>query len=351
MLAQAQAETAAQEAAATNVQVAAAADPAPIAQADTTQVPVAESQRSLREMLKPEWKDRSDEEVADELSNYIGSARQIHEQSQQMQQYYAQKQALLDYAQQHQQHQSEFQKYLASQQQPQTTNQPQKFWDAAPYDASWEAWRDASSPTGWRDGTPTDVVSGWNRYVSNQREFFNKLRTDWDGTVGGWVDQRAQSMVEKAIEDRVSTKLNEFQAKLDAQQFVMQNADWLAQRDPLTGAYGLSPAGAQLHQKMQMLQNLGVQDTGATRALAAQLLMAEIMQSQRGQPGLPAPANGHTNGHDLNQQHKNRILEAGASRQPNRGGTIPHSTDATPQNTKLSLEQLVREELLAQGIN
>lgn len=354
ILAQAQSELAAEDAANSSVAVAAAPPAEVIAQSDTAAEPVAEveqetvHERSLRELLNPEWKDRKDEEVAQELARAFTSAQQIHAQNQQLQQHYAQQQAAL---QQYEQHRADFEKFLQSRQAAQQPAAPSKFWDAAPYDQSWETWRDATSPTGFREGTPAEVVVGWNKYVGNQREFFNKLRTDWDGTVGSWVDQRAKSLAEQVIEDRVSAKLAEFQARLDSQQFVQQNADWLAQRDPITGQVGLSPAGAQLHNYMTQLQSLGIQDPNAVRAFAAKLMTADILaqQAQQSQQAALVAQPAATNGHDKNGEHKNRLLAAGAMRQPNRGGTIPHSLDAAPQNSKLTLDQMIRQELAAQG--
>lgn len=352
ILAQAQAELAAEDASTSSVAVAAPPVTEAISQADTgaahdavIEAQVAQQERSLRELLNPEWKDRKDEEVAQELARAFHSAQQVHQQNQQLQQHLAQQQPAL---QQYEQYRGDFEKFLAAKQAPQQPAGPGKFWEAAPYDQSWETWRDAASPTGFREGTPAEVVVGWNKYVGNQREFFNKLRTDWDGTVGSWVDQRAKSLAEQVIEDRVSAKLAEFQARLDSQQFVQQNADWLAQRDPITGQVGLSPAGAQLHGYMTQLQSLGIQDPNAVRAFAAKLMTADILAQQQQQAAfVQQPV--ATNGHDKNGGHKNRLLASGAMRQPNRGGTIPHSVDAAPQNSKLTLDQMIRQELAAQG--
>lgn len=355
ILAQAQAELAAEDAVGSSVSVAAPPEFDAVAQADTSAAhdAVIEAQqqvaheRSLRELLNPEWKDRKDEEVAAELANAFTSAQQIHQQNQQLQQYLAQQRAELA---QYEQHKADFEKYRASQQAAAQQPEPKaKFWEPAPYDETWEAYRDPNSPTGFREGTPAEVVVGWNRYVGNQREFFNDLRTNWDERVGGWVDQRAKTLAEQVIEDRVSSKLAEFQARLDSQQFVQQNADWLTERDPLTGQFNLSPAGRQLHGYMSHLQSIGVQDPATLRAVASKLMIADIYAAQQQRQQAAMPPQAAPNGYDANQEHKNRLVAAGAMRTPNRGGTIPTSMDAAPQNSKLSLRQMIEQELAAQG--
>lgn len=324
---------------------------------DSLQTPVAQPAPSWREQVGIPGLESLDDAAAIERVRQIHQAgSQAYQQyqyeqyrAQQLQQQYAQVQAQLQAIQQAQQ---------TAQQQVAAKPEPPKVpWEPVQLDDSYQDYLDPTSSTGWREGTPIQVVASYQKQLKALRDFQTKLYTKPHELLFPLIEERAKALVTPLEE-----KFAAIQAQMQEQEQRQQIAGLLGplkdqfyaldqygqpQRDQF-GNPVLTQTGQAFNAYTGVIQQMGIQNptvVAAVGALATErdALKAEVAALKSGQhAAAPAPA--------ARQQHDAAIYQNGkpangVNRIASHANTIAASANpnAPRQNEHTSLEDELRQ--------
>ena len=266
------------------------------------------------------------------------------------------------YVQDYLQNQAEYQRFRQQPQQPPQApvappageDEPPKFWNGPEWNPQWLSMVRKDEETGQllpdyaAGGTPevAQKVQSFIQYRQDQQEQF---WTDPFKYIEKFVDHRA----DERARELVQTELQRHGEQQEARQFISANREWLLQHDaqgqlqtnPATGAPVLSNEGNVF---MQHLQE-GTEQHGLS-AQAAQNYALKMLEASRAMASAAAG-----NGADARDaQSKVDFLQRAAGFNPSQAASTNRKADAKgdapPQDTTLSLEELMRRNLKEAGI-
>lgn len=208
-----------------------------------------------------------------------------------------------------------------------------KAWNPPEYDPRWDKLitEDAEGNRKVRPGSDPSILAKYDAYHDYRRAFVDRLTSNPDETLAPFIEQRAQTLVDKVLNERLTEREN----KQHAQQFIEANRNWLFdQQGQPTHANRRFQAHLAAAEK-----DYGITDYQRQIAFAHSQTELEFMREQQRQ----------ASSKDVGEQQKKAALEKG-NRKPNRSGSTvgsaPGHTGA-PQNTNGSLRDMLTRDLVA----
>lgn len=318
-----------------------AASGGPAPEASPTPDPVA---FNLREFAAsnglPGLKDASsDEDAARQLVAYLQNTQrvqqqreyQLHQYHQQLQQLQAQREAV---------------------QSPAAQAPAKSKWEAPEYDPAWLnlVRKDAEGNLVAVPGAQPDLPQKLQAYAEWQRQQEQKFYQN----PGEFILPQIQDQVRDLIRSEIEGGLAQRQSEAFVRNVVAQNADWIYAKDPAgntaidptTGSPLMTAEGQRYFQYAQQAVQLGIGDPVQQDAYARRQLRADLIELQQQTSATQQTAT------TANDALKRQALQAGATRTPNRGGSVPRpsSPRQTPQNGKLSFAERMRRDFISNGL-
>jgi hypothetical protein len=274
---------------------------------------------------------KDDQSAVDHLLQLARNAQQV--------------QHLAQHGQRYQQHATQFESWLAQQQKAQQTQAPTESWWKAPeWNDAWLSQVDVDANGNYvpKPGAPPDVGQKIAAFRNHQREFLNKFASDPMGAVGPGIKE----MVQKEAMALIQQHLGAYQEDTVAHQIIQQNRSWMVQQDaqgralldPISQQPAWTPEALMYRQYVEQLSQAGVRDSRAQDHMARQLVAGQV--AMRGFGSQAA-----TTANDV----KKADFLNGAARLPSHSGTM--ATPGLPQNEKLTLEQMLKQNFRAAGIS
>ena len=238
-------------------------------------------------------------------------------------------------------------KALQQQQAPQQQAQEQsKPWQRPEWDDTWLTMVE-------RDANGNFVAKpGFNPAIADKvqaaHNWMQKFARDPMSVIEPYVQDVIQTRVAEAINNTFESRVSQLREQSEIQRVMEQHSDWLYLRDdagnpirdPYTGKYQPSPAGAYYVKLLQQASQLGIRGAANQNAYAIQLLQAEVVRQQALQGTTPQAGPGSTARPNVNPA--NTLTE------PTRRNVVP-GTSEQPNGQK-TLQQLMREAFEAEGI-
>ena len=197
-------------------------------------------------------------------------------------------------------------------------------------------------------GTPETVarVQNFINYRQEQQERFWSNPFDY---IQGFVDKRAEERARALVQQELGT----YTEQQEARQFISANRDWLLAHDqqgqltldPGTGAPFLSQEGTSFMRHLQVASEQYGMAPQKAQAYAINMLQADRALLAAGKPADPAVQDA---------QKKVQFLQKAAGFSPSQAASTNRKSDAqgepSPQDSTLSLEELMRRNLKAAGV-
>lgn len=233
---------------------------------------------------------------------------------------------------------------LLAQQGQQQPQQKPGWWQAPPYDPSWEHMvvmgQDGSLQA--RPGADPSIPMKLAQWRQFQRSKLDEFAQDPMKLLGPGLQEQLSKIVDQQVQARLAaTEGNRF-----SQEYVQRNAGWLFEqqngqttRDPFTGQPKLSAAGQKFAGYVRQLEAAGLSDVRLVQqqaqAMVERDLYAMIHQGQQ-------PQNGHQQQYQQPQYPQNGLSHLGtvAGGSPQHGAPPPHA----------SLQDMLRQAFRQNGI-
>lgn len=280
----------------------------------------------------------SDEEAARQLVAYLQNTQraqqqrdfQLYQYQQQLQQLHAQREAV-----------------------SQTPPPAKPKWEAPEYDPAWLSLvrKDAEGNLVAVPGAQPDLPQKLQAYAEWQRQQEQQFYRNPAEFILPQIQDNVRDMIRAELEGGLAQR----QSEAFVRNVVAQNADWIYAKDPTgqpeidptTGGPRMTAEGQRYFQYAQQAVQLGIADPVQQDAYARRLLRADLIDLQYQTAATQQSAT------TTNDALKRQALKAGATRTPNRGGSIPRpsSPRQTPQNEKLSFAERMRRDFVANGIS
>jgi hypothetical protein len=261
--------------------------------------------------------------------------------------------AYAQYGQQLAPYYSEIQRFLSQRQQggqqaptPAAATEAKRYFDLPEFDPQWLDWleRDAAGNVVPKVGAPPDVVGKVVQYQKALANFQNQFYQKPEQFLQPLIQDAVQPLVQQAIQQNLKT----YQDSVYATNWIAQNTNWLHYhdgqgnviRDPVTGAYAMTPEGQLFTTHLRRAEQVGIRDLQAQQQYA----MDQMRLAYFAQQATQAQAVNTSN------QKNQQFLQDRNRRAPNSAGSI-NAGPGVSQNKELSLSERLRNALTTNGIS